>query len=117
MVIELARLTKGMSFNDDMKGYEAYFKNILEFDERAERAVERIVYMNNLSSDISLSSVPKWLRTLGAGIYYLTPWGRFGRYNIGSSFKGLQDSVFLDISKAREFFFLYKKILLIQKSL
>ncbi|MDR1474195.1 MAG: hypothetical protein LBS38_00685 [Endomicrobium sp.] len=104
MVIELAKLTQGMSFGNDMKGYEAYFKNILEFDERAEVAVERTVYMGNLASDVSLSSVPKWLRTFGAGIYYLTPWGRFGRYNSGSSFRGLQDSVFVDVSKARDFF-------------
>jgi hypothetical protein len=104
MVIELARLTQGISFSNDRKGYEAYFKNILEFDERTQRAVERTVYMGNLASDVSLSYMPKWLRTFGSGIYYLTPWGRFGRYNAGSSFRGLQDSVLLDISKACELF-------------
>jgi hypothetical protein len=107
MIIELAKLTQGMSFSDDMKGYEAYFKNILEFDERAEGAVKRKVYMNNLGSEVSVSSVPKWVRTVGAGIYYCTPWGpwgSFGKYNPGKNLEGLQDSVFLDISKARELY-------------
>jgi hypothetical protein len=107
MVIELAKLTEGISFSD--KGYEEYFKNMRELNENVEEGVKRSIEINNFKSEVSISEWPKAVRSFVAFVRMIVPWGgtkgtKVGQFNPGRSFKGLQDAVFLDISKARELY-------------